>query len=1122
MSEPLKKADSKKAALLVGSGYGALKAAEDMAASGIPVVWVTRANHFLEVPGGIGSFEEWPEDINFQFRPLYLRVTRHPLVTTMTRSRIESFEKQKHGYKVTVYQDPEYVDYDLCTGCGRCMEICPLKDSPLPPLTRTPAYCPSRALELDKRTTSPCRTACPLGVNAQAYLALTAAGRFSEALDVIKQDNPLPGICGRVCHHPCETQCRRADLDQAVAIRDIKRFLADYEAEHYSAKIEKPSRLRRPDRVAVIGSGPAGLTAAHFLNREGFQVTVFESMEQAGGMLRAGINAFRLPRNVLDREIRALVNSGISVKTGSVISSTDKLLKKGYKAVVLCTGTHCDLCLDIPGEDLPGVKKCVEFLRSVNLAGKSDVKGRTLVIGGGNSAMDAARTALRLGSEDVVLAAIEKEDELPAHPREASEAREEGVAFNLGLAPVSIEGEGKVEQVVFKPARWEFPENGPPRIVFDSEETVTIAADNVIIAIGQKPHLAECGLDQCFETGKGGTVVVNEKCETSRKGVFAAGDVVTGPSTVIDAMAAGREVAGRIHTYLTRKPAPFIDRTQAERGVGDPMQISEDVLKESRQELRQRQPKVRRRDFDEVDFGYSAQQAISESLRCLQCGNCCECRLCEYECKDIGAIDHFRKGTREEFISPGVIIADMDEAPESLRHEEGAVFPMTQLRETTNLMDVLVAGSMAAGKAMAKAAAIRQTTHPETSEEFLQWSDNPRLGVFFCSCNNTIATPAVMDRLAEFARSVPGVVHGEVLTSVCHPEGADRIAKEVKVKELDRVIVASCICCPLRFHCISCNDQRNRAKIHLFDRHKQNPDQFEMINLRDQLSAAEDHSEDELYKIAKDILRSAFVRARFMGPLRQGYTEIGKSILILGASEVGLSCAYNLDVQGFKVRLVHDCRLSPDEKKTEKPAKRDDLGKGRSISHVPKAVIEDIRGHMGNFTVVARVDGKRRRWKADMVCLTEESVLPLAVHEDMSGLKKLYRYDFAFFHTPQAGLYRVLPRTLKRVTERGAGAALASQVATAAAEAFLKDHELSPIVDKERCRGCGRCLEICPFDAIKLVPSEDGVYSAEVLRYNCVGCGGCVGRCPVMAMDIPYFSNELLTEIVIETLTGER
>jgi heterodisulfide reductase subunit A-like polyferredoxin len=196
------------------------------------------------------------------------------------------------------------------------------------------------------------------------------------------------------------------------------------------------------------------------------------------------------------------------------------------------------------------------------------------------------------------------------------------------------------------------------------------------------------------------------------------------------------------------------------------------------------------------------------------------------------------------------------------------------------------------------------------------------------------------------------------------------------------------------------------------------------------------------------------------------------------------------------------------------------MPQGRAITHVKEAVVEEILGHVGDFTVKVNEAGKRRRWRADMICLTDENVIPLAIPEELLGLKKFYRYNFAFFHTPQPGLYRVLPRTLERVNAFEAGAALAAQVARAAAEAFLKDHELSPHVDPERCRGCGRCVEICPFDAVTLVPGEDGIFHAEVLRHNCVGCGGCVGRCPVTALDIPYFSNRLLEEIVAGTLAG--
>jgi len=258
-----------------------------------------------------------------------------------------------------------------------------------------------------------------------------------------------------------------------------------------------------------------------------------------------------------------------------------------------------------------------------------------------------------------------------------------------------------------------------------------------------------------------------------------------------------------------------------------------------------------------------------------------------------------------------------------------------------------------------------------------------------------------------------------------------------------------------------------------------------------------------------------------MGPLRQSVTKIGNRILILGGSEVGLSCAMNLDMQGFKVRLVHRCAIHDEPELPEEIRARPVTRiAGKYITHVDEAAIEGIKGHLGDFTVTVRENGVRKHFSADIVCLADLNVLSLAIPVGMFGLKKFYRYNFKFFHSPQIGVYRVMPRTLKRVTAFQAGAALAAHVATTAAEAFLKDHELSPRVDKDRCRGCGRCVEICPFDAVRLVANERGFYTAEVLRYNCVGCGGCVGRCPVTAMDMPYFTNRLLEEIVAETLAG--
>jgi len=1129
-----------RAVLLLGSGYGALKVAEDMAQAGIPVIWVTRAQHFLELPRGLDQVPQWPEDLNFQFRPLYLRVTRHPLVTPLTRARVRSLEETPHGYRVVVEQDPIYVDYDLCTGCSRCMGICPLEQEGRLPLSRTPAYCPSRALELDKRRTSPCRLECPLGVNVQAYMALTAAGRFEEALAVIKEDNPLPGICGRVCHHPCETACRRAELDHAVAICHIKRFLSDYQTDHESTSPAPPVKPRRKERVAIVGSGPAGLTAAYYLAKSGFPVTIFEALPEPGGMLRWGIPAYRLPRHILDREIKEILDTGVELKCniriGEKISQEE--LDKQYDAIFLAVGAQRSLPLGIPGEDAEGCFGAIEILRARHLGLKVEIGKKVAVIGGGNSAVDAARTALRLGAEVTVFYRRERQD-MPAQESEIVAAEAEGIRIEYRVGPARILTQGGrvsgLELIRMELGDLDGSGRKKPKPLAGSEFQVD--ADTIITAISQtqayterrsplRQAQGERGRSDLDLLTEGSGVEMNEKAirvdqefRTRNPKIWAGGDGVTGPSTVLASMAQGRIAAGKIIEYLTGHPSSLVELPLQSRGVGDYMAISEDLPQQPRQEMAQRQPKVRRRDFEEVDLGLTMDQAIAEARRCLQCSACCECRSCETVCSEIGAIDHFRKPKHLEFLSPGVIVADTQEMPPGDYHEFNNIFRVGEFN--TDLISMMVAGSATAGRAIALASPLRSKAVPEATQ-VPGFSGGTRLGVFLCACNGTMAPASVLDRILEMARKGPEVSYGELIFSACHPRGSEQIAHAVKKHRLSRVILASCVCCPLEFQCISCNDQRNRTRIHLFDEHGLDRSGFEMINLRDYLSV-EGLSEDEMIHRARDLFRAAFIRTRFLGPLRQGVTEIGKDILILGGSEIGMSAALNLDLQGFRVRLVHHCRLANEPGPSiTNLLLSGSLTPGQNIIHIKHATVEEISGHIGDFKVHVQVGGKKMRWRADIVCLTDKNVLSLSIPEDLAGLKKFYRYNFAFFHTPQPGLYRVVPRTLARVNAFEAGAALAAQVARASAEAFLKDHELSPRVDPERCRGCGRCIEICPFDAIHLRSSSKWTYTAEVLRYNCVGCGACVGRCPVTALDMPYFSNRLLEEIVSGVLEGAR
>lgn len=1115
-----------KAVLLLGSGYGALKVAEDLAESGIPVIWVTRAQHFLELPRGVEQVPEWPVDLNFQFRPLYLRVTRHPLVTPLTRAKVQSLDRSGEGYRIVVEQDPIYVDYDLCTGCGRCMEVCPLEPQGRLPLSRTPAYCPSRSLELDKRKISPCRLECPLGVNVQAYMAYTAAGRFEEALSVIREDNPLPGICGRVCHHPCEASCRRAELDQAVAICDVKRFLSDYRLAHENPSTRKKIPVsavtpRRRERVAIVGSGPAGLTAAYYLAKAGFRVTIYEALPEAGGMLRWGIPSYRLPRPILDGEIGEILSLGVELKCSTCIGHGIPLeeLEREFDAIFLAVGAQRSMSPDLSQSETDGCLGAVEMLRAIHLGQKIELGKRVAVIGGGNSAIDAARTALRMEADVTVFYRRERQD-MPAQETEVAAAEAEGVRMEYRVGPTRVmTQDGRVSGLEL--IRMELGEKDnsgrrKPRPIAGSEFRTNV--DTIIFATGQSPNLdfLTDGSDVDLERR---TIRVDESLRTRNPKIWAGGDAVSGPATVVASMAHGRIAAGKIMEYLTGLSSEFPELPLRARGVGDYATISEDLPQQPRQEMGLRQPRVRLRDFEEVGLGFTAEQAMAEARRCLQCSACCECRSCEAACSEIGAIDHLSTPTAFEFFSPAVIVADDQEMPGGNFNQLPGVFRTGEFKP--DLMRIMNAGSACAGQALALAKPLRSRAVPEPMR-LAKLSNEVRLGVFLCTCNGTMAPSSVLSRILELTANGPEVTHSEMIFSVCHPRGSDRIAAAVKEHRLTRVILASCACCPLEFQCISCNDQRNRTRTHLFDEHGLDRSSFEMINLRDYLSV-EDLSEEEMVLRSRDLFRAAFIRTRFLGPLRQGITEIGKNILILGGSETGISAASNLDLQEFHVRLVHRCQLlkKPAPPPTDLIPARSMIP-GQNILHVEQATIEEISGHIGDFKVKARTNGTPVRWRADIICLTGENVLSLAIPEDLIGLKKFYRYNFSFFHTPQPGVYRVSSLTLARLNAFEAGAALAAEVARAAAEAFLKDHELSPRVDPERCRGCGRCADICPFDAIHLRPNKEGTYTAEVLRYNCVGCGGCVGRCPVTALDMPYFSNRLLEEIVSGVLEGAR
>lgn len=482
---------------------------------------------------------------------------------------------------------------------------------------------------------SPCTNACPAGVNVKAYVSLMAAGKFGAALDVIRERNPLPGICGRVCTHPCEAACNRNVVDQPVAVRWLKRFAADYELAHPG---EPPAKIEttRQEKVAVIGAGPSGLTAANDLVRRGFDVTVFEALPEAGGMLIAGIPAYRLPRKILSAEIDYLTNLGIKIETGTKIEgekAIDGLFEQGFEAIYLAIGAHKGKKLNIKGEGrYRGILDAVAFLNQVNFSASEKPGDKIIVIGGGNSAVDSARTALRLGSSEVHIVYRRTRQEMPADEEEIDEAEKEGVKIHYLAAPVEIDGKkGRVTGMTCQKMELGEPdESGRRRPVPIPDSEYLVEADCIIPAISQEPEI-EFGLSD-VKLSRWNTLVADEDTmATDRPGVFAGGDAVTGPSTVIDAIAHGHRAADSILHYLTGQPLenPVPPQMLPEAEIKIDLDQRSQIARAGMPAMEVQQ---RLGNFDEVEFGFDEATAIAEAQRCLRCGPCAECEECVSLC----------------------------------------------------------------------------------------------------------------------------------------------------------------------------------------------------------------------------------------------------------------------------------------------------------------------------------------------------------------------------------------------------------------------------------------------------------------------------------------------------------